>query len=194
MFASGNKFPWFFSQIQKFLAAVDTYCVSSMCFTVKSQVLFSSRHSYIINKHSICVMHTSTHSNDYEDWVITSLCGGVLQTTTLCQLCGFQEQSCTPMLDDYFRAAFSHIYTTLVGTVLTLSLISLNLLLISTLLVQLSKSMFPDNDYLPPPRQPSVECWHRVGEVPGSNPSQGPRHIKDVIKMVPVVLLFGTQH
>jgi len=78
MFASGNKFPWFFSQIQKFLAAVDTYCVSSMCFTVKSQVLFSSCHSYIINKHSIRVMHTSTHSNDYEDWEITSLCGGFL--------------------------------------------------------------------------------------------------------------------
>ena len=25
-------------------------------------------------------------------------------------------------------------------------------------------------------------------------PSQGPRHTKDVIKMVPVVPLFGTQH
>ena len=32
-----------------------------------------------------------------------------------------------------------------------------------------------------------VECWHRVREVPGSIPSQGPRHTKDVIKMVPVV-------
>ena len=31
-----------------------------------------------------------------------------------------------------------------------------------------------------------VECWHRVREVPGSIPSQGPRHTKDVIKMVPV--------
>ena len=30
-----------------------------------------------------------------------------------------------------------------------------------------------------------VECWHRVQEVPGSIPSQGPRHTKDVIKMVP---------
>ena len=39
-----------------------------------------------------------------------------------------------------------------------------------------------------------VECWLRVGEVPGSIPSQGPRHSKDVIKMVPVVPLFGTQH
>ena len=39
-----------------------------------------------------------------------------------------------------------------------------------------------------------VECWLRVREVPGSIPNQGPRHTKDVIKMVPVVLLFGTQH
>ena len=39
-----------------------------------------------------------------------------------------------------------------------------------------------------------VECWLRVQEVPGSIPSQGPRHTKDVIKMVPVVPLFGTQH
>ena len=31
-----------------------------------------------------------------------------------------------------------------------------------------------------------VECWHRVQEVPGSIPRQGPRHTKDVIKMVPV--------
>ena len=30
-----------------------------------------------------------------------------------------------------------------------------------------------------------VACWHRVREVPGSIPSQGPRHTKDVIKMVP---------
>ena len=30
-----------------------------------------------------------------------------------------------------------------------------------------------------------VERWHRVREVPGSIPSQGPRHTKDVIKMVP---------
>ena len=39
-----------------------------------------------------------------------------------------------------------------------------------------------------------VECWYRVREVPGSIPSQGPRHTKDVIKMVPVVPLFSTQH
>ena len=39
-----------------------------------------------------------------------------------------------------------------------------------------------------------VECWHRVREVPGSIPSQGPRHTKDVIKMVPVVPLLSTQH
>ena len=39
-----------------------------------------------------------------------------------------------------------------------------------------------------------VECWLRVQEVPGSIPSQGPRHTKDVIKMVPIVLLFSTEH
>ena len=39
-----------------------------------------------------------------------------------------------------------------------------------------------------------VECWHRVREVPGSIPSQGPRHTKDVIKMVLVVHLFSTEH
>ena len=39
-----------------------------------------------------------------------------------------------------------------------------------------------------------VECWLRVREVPGSIPSQAPRHTKDVIKMVPVVPLFSTQH
>ena len=39
-----------------------------------------------------------------------------------------------------------------------------------------------------------LECWHRVREVPGSIPSQGPRHTKDVIKMVPVVPLFCTEH
>ena len=31
-------------------------------------------------------------------------------------------------------------------------------------------------------------------EVPGSIPSQGPRHTKDVIKMVPVLPLFSTEH
>ena len=39
-----------------------------------------------------------------------------------------------------------------------------------------------------------VECWLQVQEVPGSIPSQGPRHTKDVIKMVPIVLLFSTEH
>ena len=39
-----------------------------------------------------------------------------------------------------------------------------------------------------------VECWLRVREVPGSIPSQGPRHTKDVMKMVPVVPLFSTEH
>ena len=33
-----------------------------------------------------------------------------------------------------------------------------------------------------------------VLEVPGSIPSQGPRHTKVVIKMVPVVPLFSTEH
>ena len=37
-------------------------------------------------------------------------------------------------------------------------------------------------------------CWHPVQEIQGSIPSQGPRHTKDFIKMVPVVPLFGTQH
>mgnify|MGYP000264149849 CR=1 FL=1 len=31
-----------------------------------------------------------------------------------------------------------------------------------------------------------VECWLRVREVLGSIPSQGPRHTKDVIKIVPL--------
>ena len=39
-----------------------------------------------------------------------------------------------------------------------------------------------------------VECWHRVRDVPGSIPSQRPRHTKDVIKMVPVVPLFSTEY
>ena len=39
-----------------------------------------------------------------------------------------------------------------------------------------------------------VECSLRVREVPGSIPSQGLRHTKDVIKMVTVVPLFSTQH
>jgi len=30
--------------------------------------------------------------------------------------------------------------------------------------------------------------------VPGSIPSQGPRHTKDVLKMVPVVPLFSNEH
>ena len=39
-----------------------------------------------------------------------------------------------------------------------------------------------------------VECWRRVRGVPGSIPSQRPRHTKDVIKMAPVVSLFSTEH
>ena len=39
-----------------------------------------------------------------------------------------------------------------------------------------------------------VECWLRVREVPGSIPSQGPRHTRDVITMVPVIPLFSTEH
>ena len=39
-----------------------------------------------------------------------------------------------------------------------------------------------------------VECWLRGRQVPGSIPSQGPRHTKDVIKMVPVSPLFSTEH
>ena len=39
-----------------------------------------------------------------------------------------------------------------------------------------------------------VECWHRVSEVTGSILSQGPRHTKDVMQMVPVVPLFSTEH
>ena len=39
-----------------------------------------------------------------------------------------------------------------------------------------------------------VECWHQVREVPGSIPSQGPRHTKYVIQMVPVMFLFSTEH
>ena len=36
-------------------------------------------------------------------------------------------------------------------------------------------------------------CWLRVREVPRLIPSQGLRHTKDVIKMVPVVPLFITE-
>ena len=39
-----------------------------------------------------------------------------------------------------------------------------------------------------------VKGGFQVREVPGSIPSQGPRHTKDVIKMVPVVPLFSTEH
>ena len=39
-----------------------------------------------------------------------------------------------------------------------------------------------------------VECWLWVREVPGSIPSNGPQYTKDVIKMIPLVPLFGTQH
>ena len=38
-----------------------------------------------------------------------------------------------------------------------------------------------------------VECWLRVREVPGLIPSQGLRHTKYVITMVPVVALFSTE-
>ena len=38
-----------------------------------------------------------------------------------------------------------------------------------------------------------VECFLEL-EVPGSIPSQGPHHTKDVIKMVQVVPLISTQH
>ena len=39
-----------------------------------------------------------------------------------------------------------------------------------------------------------VLYWLRVRDVPGSIPSQGSRHTKYVIKMVPVVPLFNTEH
>ena len=39
-----------------------------------------------------------------------------------------------------------------------------------------------------------IECQHPVWEVPGSIPNQGPRHNKDVIKIVPVVSFFSIQH
>ena len=66
-------------------------------------------------------------------------------------------------------------------------------MLISTLCYEYIYRMFPATcnrlvDIL------VVECWLRVREVPGSIPGQGPRHTKDVIKMVPVVPLFSTQH
>ena len=39
-----------------------------------------------------------------------------------------------------------------------------------------------------------VECWLRVREAQISIPSQGLRHTKDVIKIVPVVPLLSNQH
>ena len=39
-----------------------------------------------------------------------------------------------------------------------------------------------------------VGCWLWVLGVPGSIPSQGPCHTKDIIKMVPVSPLLNTQH
>ena len=39
-----------------------------------------------------------------------------------------------------------------------------------------------------------VKCLLRVREVQGSIPSQGPRHTKDIIKMIPGVPLLSTQH
>ena len=46
----------------------------------------------------------------------------------------------------------------------------------------------------PPPRYPSGRVLAASAGGPGSISSQGPRHTKDVIKMVPVVTLFNTQH
>ena len=43
-----------------------------------------------------------------------------------------------------------------------------------------------------------IAKWYSAGfdcvEFSGSIPSQGPRHTKDVIKMIPVVPLFSTEH
>ena len=48
--------------------------------------------------------------------------------------------------------------------------------------------------YRPPPhRQPIDRVVASRAGGPGSIPGQGPRHTKGVIKMVPVVPLFGTQ-
>ena len=41
---------------------------------------------------------------------------------------------------------------------------------------------------------PVVECWLQFREDSGSIPNQGPRHTKDVIKVVPVVAFFSTEH
>ena len=46
----------------------------------------------------------------------------------------------------------------------------------------------------PAPRLPSDIVLASSAGGPGSIPSQGPRHTKDVIKIVPVVPLFSTQH
>ena len=40
----------------------------------------------------------------------------------------------------------------------------------------------------------ALSCFVCLREIPGSIPSQGPRHTKNVIKMVPVVPLFRTEH
>ena len=45
-------------------------------------------------------------------------------------------------------------------------------------------SPFSNNNYRLPDSL-VVKYWHRVREVPGSIPSRGPRHTKDVIKMIP---------
>ena len=47
---------------------------------------------------------------------------------------------------------------------------------------------------IPPPRKSSGIVLASSAGGPGSISSQGPRHTKDVIKMVPVVPLFSTQH
>ena len=52
---------------------------------------------------------------------------------------------------------------------------------------------FLSNNTLPP-RQPSGRVHALSAGGPGSIPSQGQRHTKEVIKMVPVVTLFGTQN
>ena len=39
-----------------------------------------------------------------------------------------------------------------------------------------------------------VECWLWVWKGPGSIPNEGLHHTKNVIKMVPVVPLFSTEH
>ena len=61
--------------------------------------------------------------------------------------------------------------------------------------VDVFSDMSPSNVILtryPPPRYPSGIVLASSAGGPGSIPRQGPRHTKDVIKMVPVVPLFST--